>query len=871
MDSFLIRKKFLDYFEKNNHTIVSSSSLIPAQDPTLLFTNAGMNQFKDLFLGKEKRSYTRAASIQKCVRAGGKHNDLDQVGFTARHLTFFEMMGNFSFGDYFKKEAISFAWDFLTKEVNLPAEKLYASVFKDDAEAYDLWLNMIQLPPERIIKLGEADNFWAMGDTGPCGPCTEIYLDRGEQFGCGASGCLPGCSCDRFIEIWNNVFMQYNRQSDGQLLPLAQTGVDTGMGLERLCMVIQGTDNLFHTDCMRYLIDRIEKIAETSYDSSNEKTKAAYHVLADHIRSSSLLIADGCSPANDGRGYVLRKIIRRAALFAQKISENGELFPRLAETFIEHMSSIYPELKQNKKLIVSVLESEVNRFSQNLLNGQHILQKYFEKNKQDGANIITGIQAFTLYDTYGFPLELTILIGMDHGFTVDRLGFEQEMEKQRVTSGKKMKTTQGEEISVENMCTIFVGYETTENTSRIQFITKGDDHFWLSTESSPFYVESGGQVNDRGSITINNQTFEVVDLKKAGETFKPAILVKIKTTTIDNKPAQEISVGDEATSHVDPYLRAQTVKNHTATHMLQAALLKVLGSQVKQAGSVVHEKYLRFDFSHHQGMTKEEIKQVENIINEKIQEDIKTNIEYMTLKEAKEKGIISFFGEKYNPEQVRVVEIPGFSAELCGGTHASRTGIIGAFKIISESALSTGTRRIFAVTGPEALRIFQDNFDTTKQLAEMFKVKPEGVVEAVEKLQTQLKESHSTLKQLKKQLFKAQIPKLVNQIDNSTRVPFLFLELDDVTTDDMKQICSEIEAQKPGFYFVKSIPNKDDGRFVYLGYVCKKYASDIDLKAFAQFIKDIFNLKGGGSALFIQGGGIGVLENGKNQIKNWLS
>jgi alanyl-tRNA synthetase len=872
MDSFLIRQKFLNYFEKNGHTVVSSSSLIPAEDPTLLFTNAGMNQFKDVFLGKEKRSYTRATSIQKCVRAGGKHNDLDQVGFTARHLTFFEMMGNFSFGDYFKPEAISYAWEFLTKEVNLPAEKLYASVFKDDTEAYDFWLNMIKLPPERIIKLGEADNFWAMGDTGPCGPCTEIYLDRGEQYGCEESACLPGCSCDRFIEIWNNVFMQYNRQADGELKPLTQTGVDTGMGLERLCMVIQGTENLFNIDSMKYLIECVEQIAQSSYDASDEKTKAAYHVLADHIRSSSLLIADGCSPANDGRGYVLRKIIRRAALFAQKITADHGLFSKLAETFIEHMSPIYPELKQNRKLILSVLESEIERFSQNLVNGQHILQKYFEKNKQDDANIITGLQAFTLYDTYGFPLELTILIGMDHGFAVDRLGFEQEMEKQRLMSGKKMKTTQGHDISVANMATIFVGYETTENTSTIQFVTKDDDHFWLSTESSPFYVESGGQVNDRGSVTINGQTFEVVDLKKAGETFKPAIMVKIKTITIDGQPAKEISVGDQADSRVDVDLRAQTVKNHTATHMLQAALLQILGPQVKQAGSVVHEKYLRFDFSQHHAMTKDEIRRVEEIINNKIQEDIQTIIHNMTLKEAKEKGIISFFGEKYNPEHVRVVEIPGFSAELCGGTHASRTGIIGAFKIISESALSTGTRRIFAITGPEAIRTFQESFDTTKQLAEMFKIKPEGVIEAVEKTQSQLQEAHSTIKQLKKQLFKAQIPSLIKEIDTTKSVPFLFLELDsDVTTDDMKQICGELGTQKPGFYFMKSTPNKDDGRFVYLGYLCKEYASQLDLKAFAQFIKDTFNLKGGGSALFIQGGGTNTIDNLKHEIKKWLS
>ncbi|MFH1831310.1 MAG: alanine--tRNA ligase, partial [bacterium] len=711
MNSFQIRQKFLDYFKKHGHTMVSSSSLIPAEDPTLLFTNAGMNQFKDCFLGKEKRSYVRATTSQKCVRAGGKHNDLDQVGFTERHLTFFEMLGNFSFGDYFKKEAIEFAWTFLTKEMGLPQEKLYASVYKDDTQAYELWRDMIGLPEDRIIKLGDADNFWAMGDTGPCGPCTEIYLDRGPNIGCKQKTCQPGCSCARYIEIWNLVFMQYNRQANGTLEPLDQTGVDTGMGLERLCLVMQNTDNVFHTDPLMTVIKATEELTGISYATSDEHTKVSFHVLADHIRSSSFLIADGCSPSNDGRGYVLRKIIRRAALFAQNVSDDHLLFSKLARKFIEFMSPVYPELKTNQELICSILDSEIEKFSVNLIQGQNILEKYIHQNTKSGSNKLSGEQVFTLYDTYGFPPELTELMAKEQNFSIDTPGFEQEMEKQKARSGKKMKDTQTDDATNNNitdkLTTVFVGYEMLKNESQIQYIKPEDTNIWISTQESPFYVESGGQESDSGTVTINNQTFTVLELKKAGNTFSPAILIKIGRETIDGQKALDFIVGDNAISIVNVDRRASITKNHTATHMAQAALTHVFGPQIKQAGSLVNTEQLRFDFTHHKPLTKEEICEIENIVNQKIQEDITLKIYNSTLDEAKSQGVTAFFGEKYNPENVRVVQIPGFSAELCGGAHVTSTGTIGCFKITSDSTLGTGTRRITAVTGPEALKLFQ--------------------------------------------------------------------------------------------------------------------------------------------------------------------
>lgn len=868
MNSFEVRKKFLDFFVENGHTAAPSSSLIPAEDPTLLFTNAGMNQFKDLFLGKEKRSYVRATSSQKCVRAGGKHNDLDAVGFTERHLTFFEMLGNFSFGDYFKKEALRFAWDLLTKGYNIPAEKLFVTVFETDDEAYEIWNKEIGVPSERIFRLGEKDNFWAMGDTGPCGPCSEIYYDRGPEKQGAFETASPGSDSPRYIEIWNNVFMQFNRDADGTLNPLKQTGVDTGMGLERLCMVLQGKDNVYQTDIFQSLIQEIDRLTGVSYQKSTPDIQAAFHVLSDHVRSTSLLLADGCSPSNEGRGYVLRKIIRRAALFAQKLSNDQKLFSKLAQKFIELMGSVFPELISSKSLIINVLDSEIERFSVNLIQGQNILARYIDEHKKANRTVIPGEQMFKLYDTYGFPPELTMLMAQEEKFSVDMQGFEDEMKKQQELSGKKAKDVEPDFIVTEHLATKFVGYETCTNESTISFFSPTDTGAWIITQESPFYVECGGQVSDTGHVVINGYIYDVVDLRKTGETFAPAIAVKIKPRdAAAAKYLPSIKVGDTITSVVDELVRMDTVRNHTATHLLQSALIQVLGPQVKQAGSLVHPDYLRFDFSHHEPMTKEQIEQVEDLVNAKIQAAIPTNIFYTTLKDAKDKGIISFFGEKYNPEQVRVVQVPGFSAELCGGTHVSNTGIIGLFKITSDAALSTGVRRLVALTGRGAMKNFQQSFTISKKLCEVFKAQQNEILEAVEKQQENLGAALSEIKQLKKQLVKFQIPSWAENFTTAGSVPFLYKELEDVSGDEIKVIISELEKIKPGFYL---LINKMTGRFGFVAYTSKDVGSKVDLKALSAFLKTTFDLKGGGNAQQIQGGGTVVPANFATALQEWV-
>ena len=683
MKSTEIRKKFFEFFIKNSHTKVSSSSLIPAEDPTLLFTNAGMNQFKDVFLGKEKRSYSKATSIQKCVRAGGKHNDLDNVGFTTRHLTFFEMMGNFSFGDYFKREAIQFAWEFLTVEMGLPKEKLHATVFRDDDEAYDIWRKEIGLPKDKVHRLNEKDNFWQMGDTGPCGPCSEILLDRGESFGIAD----PEENGERFLEIWNLVFMQFNRQQDGTDIPLKQTGVDTGMGFERLCTIKQNTESVYETDIFTEIIEKTEKLTGRKYNENN-LIKAAFRALADHTRSTSLIISDGGLPSNEGRGYVLRKIIRRAALFARKLT-NKNIIPDLAKTFIDSMSSVYPELKKHEKLILSILNDEVEKFAINLVRGQGILEKYFDENKN--KKVVSGKQAFKLYDTYGFPSELIGVLAKENGFSVDFDGFEKEMQKQREQS--KVVEKDEDDITVKLVDKIseefkFTGYEEqlTKTTitslikeNKLVDTIKAGETCWVITKKSPCYVEGGGQVGDVAWFEIDKTKVEIKKLKK----IDGIVAAKIKTSS-------NIHVGTAVTVHVCSENRKATMRNHTATHLLQAALQQTFGSQVKQSGSFVTPEHLRFDFTYHKNVTSEEIENIENIVNEAILENIETSIYNTTFKEAKEKGALAFFGDKYNPENVRVVEIPGVSAELCGGTHVESTGTIGSFKITEINSLAAG-------------------------------------------------------------------------------------------------------------------------------------------------------------------------------------
>lgn len=865
MKSMQIRKKFFDFFTSHNHTLVQSSSLIPAQDPTLLFTNAGMNQFKDLFLGREQRSYKRAISIQKCMRAGGKHNDLENVGFTKRHLTFFEMMGNFSFGDYFKKDAIHFAWNFLTKEMGLDRAKLHATVFLTDDESYNIWNQEIGIPEERMHRLGAEYNFWQMGDTGPCGPCTEIHIDRGPAFGC--AQCDPSCDCDRFLEIWNLVFMQFDRQSDGTNLPLKQTGVDTGMGLERLCSVLQNVDSVFQTDVFASTIHEIESQTGLIYKEQTSELQAAFHVLCDHIRSSTMLIADGCAPSNDGRGYVLRKVIRRAALFAQKLSDasrkgvDKNFFPKLAACVLEDMGSVYPEIVANRELIYRVLSAEVEKFAANLIRGQHLLSKLYEQALQ---NSITGEQAFKLYDTYGFPIELTALMAREKGFSVDEQGFKAEMEKQQAQSGKKKDETVCVPLD-EAIITEFTGYHELETRSKISALiqdnklvdqVKANDECWLIASASPFFIVGGGQVPDKGWIIINDTVTPLIEVNY----IKNAIGVRIKTP-------HAIKIGDTVISRVDKELRINAMKNHTATHLLQAALIKICGKTIKQSGSLVAPDYLRFDFTYHENLDSDQIKQVENLVNEKIRDNEIVNIEYLPFNDAVKRGALAFFGDKYNPEKVRMVEISGFSVELCGGTHVPRTGDIGCFKIAEVSALSAGHRRIVAVTGPEAIVLFQESFDTIKALSTEFKVKREEVVNTIEKQRDQLRGLQAQIKQVKKELWQAKIPIWLTGTEKVDGVPFCFIKLEQCSGEELKELVQVLISKQPGFYFLIS---SDENHSTFYTAISPEFMRGINLKKFASWLRETHELKGGGKNTTLQGGGGKFNHALKNSIKAWL-
>lgn len=860
MKSLELRKKFFEFFKNHGHTIVPSSSLVPADDPTLLFANAGMNQFKDVFLGKEKKNYTRAASIQKCIRAGGKHDDLENVGVTKRHLTFFEMMGNFSFGDYFKKEAISFAWEFVTTMLKLPKEKLYATVYEFDDESYDIWNKVIGLPPEHIYRLGAHDNFWQMGDTGPCGPCSEIYIDRGVAYSCGKSDCAPGCSCERFLEFWNLVFMQFDRQEDGTDLPLGKKGVDTGMGLERLSVIMQNVDSVFETDLFIPLITTLENLTGISYQNATESQKIAFRVLSDHIRSASLAIADGALPSNEGRGYVIRKIIRRAALFSQRLTEKY-IFPDLAESFIEQFGSIYPELIKAKDLIKKLLTEEIEKFAANLLSGQTRLKKYLEATKE--TKIITGEQAFKLYDTYGFPLELTLDIAKEYGYTIDTQGFKQEMEQQKIKSGKK--ETRDKKISLpENTDTRFTGYETLTQISKIkaiihdnevvQNVPKGTD-CWVITEESPFFVEKGGQVSDQGIIRIAQESARLKNLKWINNAIAANIIAP-----------ENIKVGDSVEQHVDEEFRLNTMKNHTATHLLQGALIQILGPQVRQSGSLVTADYLRFDFTYAENLTSEQVIEVERLVNQKIMENIPTSIFESTYKDAINKGVIAIFDEKYNPERVRVVEIPGFSSELCGGTHVQATGDIGCFKITDISALSVGNRRVVAVTGPQAIKLFQDNFSTVKFLAQEFKVKPDAVIDAIDKQKELLKQCHKEMKDLKKKFISTQLPVWLESMNVVNEIPYLFLLLEELSVEDLREVAQRLSEQKPGFYFFVSNAGK---RSIFYTLASKEFQDKIDLNSLADLLKEV-ELRGGGSKGYLQGGGPAVTKEINLKIQKWL-
>ncbi len=744
MKSAEIRQKFLDFFAARDHEIVSSSPLVPGNDPTLLFTNAGMVQFKDVFLGAEKRDSSRATSSQRCVRAGGKHNDLENVGYTARHHTFFEMLGNFSFGDYFKREAIQFAWEFLTEDLGLEAEKLWVTVYKDDDEAAAIWLDEMRVDPNRFSRLGEKDNFWAMGDTGPCGPCSEIFYDHGPEVEGGPPG-SPDEDGDRYIEIWNLVFMQFERKADGSMTPLPKPSVDTGAGLERLAAVLQHVHSNYEIDLFASLIKDIAEITNTT-DLSNNSLK----VIADHIRSCAFLVVDGVIPSNEGRGYVLRRIVRRAIRHGYRLGVNDIFFYRIVKSLARVMGEAYPELVEKQAFVEKVLKEEEEQFARTLENGMAILEKAIAE-LQD--NTIPGETVFKLYDTYGFPVDLTADIAREHNLAVDMDGFEGAMEVQRdqARAASSFGAVDKLELDLDTE-TEFTGYDRLQEESSVVAVfsldnerldvAPADAEVILVLDKTPFYAESGGQIGDQGTLSNDSASFQVVDTQKqAGVHLHRGKL-----------QSGNLKIGDSVRALVAGNDRAAITLNHSATHLMNSALRAVLGEHVLQKGSLVAADRLRFDFSHSSPVTDEELRAIESMVNEQILSNSAVTKEVMPIAEAQQKGALALFGEKYGDE-VRVVSMGGdYSIEFCGGCHVNRTGDIGLFKITSESGISAGVRRIEAVTGLGALRLVESQEDTLRDASALLKTNPDELAPKLQALLQQNKALEKELEQLKSKL-----------------------------------------------------------------------------------------------------------------------
>ena len=759
-----IRQNFLNFFESKGHQVVSSSPVVPGDDPTLLFTNAGMNQFKDVFLGFDKRPYNRATTAQKCIRAGGKHNDLDNVGYTARHHTFFEMLGNFSFGDYFKKDAISYAWELLTTVYKLPAEKLWVTVYAEDDEAYDIWQKEIGVPAERIIRIGDnkggryaSDNFWMMGDTGPCGPCTEIFYDHGDHIAGGPPG-SPDEDGDRYIEIWNNVFMQFNRDEDGVMHPLPKPSVDTGMGLERIAAVLQNVHSNYEIDLFVNLLNAAKAAVDSAGAGNCDANSPSLKVIADHIRACSFTVADGVIPGNAGRGYVLRRITRRAIRHGYKLGARAPFFHKLVSALVKEMGDAYPELKANEARVTEVLKQEEERFFQTISNGMEILEAALANT----SKVIDGETAFKLHDTFGFPLDLTADVCRERGVTVDEAGFEVAMNRQRdqARAAGKFKMAQGLEYS--GAPTVFHGYDTLNKDSakvlalyvdgtQVNSVRAGDSAV-VVLDNTPFYAESGGQVGDAGELRNQSSLFEVEDtLKIQADVFGHHGQVL----------EGEIKVGDQLNAKVNAERRARTIRHHSATHLMHKALREVLGTHVQQKGSLVDADKTRFDFTHNAPMTPEQIAQVEQLVNAEILANAATSAKVMSLDDAQKTGAMMLFGEKYG-ESVRVLEI-GSSKELCGGTHVQRTGDIGIFKILSESGVAAGIRRVEAITGDRALTYLQKLDTQINQLAASLKATPSDLAQRVMQLQEHARSLEKELERLGSKLAASQGDELMSQ------------------------------------------------------------------------------------------------------------
>ncbi|MDG1255771.1 MAG: alanine--tRNA ligase, partial [Glaciecola sp.] len=838
-----IRQAFLDYFGQQGHQSVASSSLVPSDDPTLLFTNAGMNQFKDVFLGAEQRSYRRAVSSQRCVRAGGKHNDLDNVGYTARHHTFFEMLGNFSFGDYFKTDAIKFAWTFLTKELGLPADKLLVTVYAEDDEAFAIWENEIGLPADKIIRIATSDNFWSMGDTGPCGPCSEIFYDHGAHIWGGPPG-SPEEDGDRFIEIWNLVFMQFNKSADGTMEPLPKPSIDTGMGLERISAILQNVHSNYEIDIFQALIKAAASIVGT--DDLNDKS---LRVIADHIRSCSFLICDGVMPSNEGRGYVLRRIIRRAVRHGYKLGAQDIFFYKLVGALAEQMGEAYPELVDQLPVIEKVLRVEEEQFSKTLERGMNILTQSLTE--LDGT-VIPGDVVFKLYDTYGFPADLTADVAREQNFTIDEAGFTDAMQAQRARAqqASNFGTDYNETLKITHN-TEFTGYDKTQDQANVveiivdnqtvETIEAGQQGIVI-LDTTAFYAESGGQAGDCGSLLSNDiNVFTVTDTKKIANAFGHQGIAKAT-----------ISKGQSLLTVVDSTRRDAIKLNHSATHLLHAALRKLLGDHVSQKGSLVDDDKLRFDFAHFEAITAEQLNTIEQLVNAQIRANHQLNTQLMDLDEAKASGAMALFGEKYD-EKVRVVSMGDFSTELCGGTHVNQTGDIGLFKLISESGIASGVRRIEAITGATALAYMQQQTQTLQQVANLLKVEPSNVVERITNVQDMLKATEKSLTQAKQKLASQQGSDLVSKVQVIKGQNVLVANLPGVEAKALRGMLDELKQKISSGIIVLGVPG--EGKVNLIAGVTSDLVNQVKAGELINFVASQVGGKGGGRPDMAQAGG----------------
>ncbi|HHE4878457.1 alanine--tRNA ligase [Morganella morganii] len=865
-----IRQAFLDFFHTKGHQIVQSSSLVPNNDPTLLFTNAGMNQFKDVFLGLDKRPYTRATTAQRCVRAGGKHNDLENVGYTARHHTFFEMLGNFSFGDYFKHDAINFAWELLTgKEwFNLPKEKLWVTVYATDDEAYNIWKDEVGVPAERIIRIGDnkgaqyaSDNFWQMGDTGPCGPCTEIFFDHGDHIWGGPPG-SPEEDGDRYIEIWNIVFMQFNRRSDGTLEPLPKPSVDTGMGLERITAVLQHVNSNYDIDLFRKLIADVAKVT-----GADDLTSKSLRVIADHIRSCAFLICDGVIPSNEGRGYVLRRIIRRAVRHGYMLGAKDTFFYKLVAPLIDVMGSAGEELARQRVMVEKVLKSEEEQFARTLERGLQLLDDELASLTGD---TLSGEAAFRLYDTYGFPLDLTADVCRERNLKVDEAGFEAAMEEQR----RRARENSGFGADYNSLIKVdkrsdFSGYDHNEQAATIVALYKegqpvtelnAGDEGLVILDKTAFYAESGGQVGDTGVLSSNDAQFSVLDTQKYGQAIGHAGRVDSGKLTVNHK----------ITAKIDEERRNAIRLNHSATHLMHAALRQVLGEHVSQKGSLVNDKYLRFDFSHFEAMTPAQIREVEALVNAEIRKNEPIVTELMDLEEAKAKGAMALFGEKYD-ERVRVLSMGDFSTELCGGTHAARTGDIGLFRIISESATAAGIRRIEAVTGAGALESVNQQSDALSAVAQLVKSDDAGVSEKVKAALDKIRTLEKELQQLKEQQAAQESSSMTKDAVSVNGVKLLVKQLTNAEPKMLRTMVDDLKNQLSSGIIVLSTISDD--KVSLIAGVTKDLTGKVKAGELVAFIAEQIGGKGGGRPDMAQAGGTdtAALPAAMASVESWVA